>query len=214
MRLTKYTHACVRLDDGDRALVIDPGTFSEATAALDGADAVLVTHEHFDHLDVEALLAAARTNSDLRVWAPSPVVQSLGELGGRAIAVEPGESFDAAGFGVRAFGGKHAVIHPALGTPCANVGFLVDDAIYHPGDSFFVPPARVETLLVPLHAPWSKLSEVIDFVVSVRAPRAFQIHDAMLSEPGAKNSVGHVTRFAESHGSRFTFLSPAESVEI
>ena len=28
MQLTKFTHACVRLDDGDRSLTIDPGAFS------------------------------------------------------------------------------------------------------------------------------------------------------------------------------------------
>jgi L-ascorbate metabolism protein UlaG (beta-lactamase superfamily) len=214
MQLTKFTHACVRLDDGDRVLVIDPGEFSETATALDGASAVLITHEHFDHLDVEALVAAARTNPELRVWAPAPVVQKLGELGSRATAVEADESFDAAGFSVQTCGGKHAVIHPALGTPCANVGFVVNEAVYHPGDSFFVPGLQVETVLVPLHAPWSKLSEVIDFVVAVRATRAFPIHDAMLSEPGVKNSVGHVSRFAERYGTTFTYLAPAEVAAV
>ena len=41
MQLTKYTHSCVRIDDGDRALVIDPGMFSETAIALDDAHAVL-----------------------------------------------------------------------------------------------------------------------------------------------------------------------------
>jgi L-ascorbate metabolism protein UlaG (beta-lactamase superfamily) len=214
MRMTKFTHACVRLDDGDRSLVLDPGEFSECAEALDGASAVLITHEHFDHLNVEALLSAARANPDLRVWAPSSVVEKLAELGSRAVAVNAGESFDAAGFSVRAFGGQHAVIHPAIGTPCANVGYLVNDAVYHPGDSFFVPPAPVETLLAPLHAPWSKLSEVIDFVVAVRAPQAFPIHDAMLSESGVKNSVGHVNRFAKSYGTSVSYLAPTDVVEL
>ena len=133
MRMTKFTHACVRLDDGDRSLVLDPGEFSECAEALDGASAVLITHEHFDHLNVEALLSAARANPDLRVWAPSSVVEKLAELGSRAVAVNAGESFDAAGFSVRAFGGQHAVIHPAIGTPCANVGYLVNDAAYFLG---------------------------------------------------------------------------------
>ncbi len=194
--------------------MIDPGAFSECAQALDGADAVLITHEHFDHVDVEALLSAARANTKLRVWATSAVVQQLAELGARAVAVEPGESFDAAGFSVRAFGGQHAVIHPAVGTPCANASFLVDDAVYHPGDSFFVPPVPVQTLLVPLHAPWSKLAEIIDFAVAVRAPKAFPIHDAMLSDVGVKNTVGHVTRFTEPYGISFSHLAPTEAVEI
>ena len=214
MRLTKYTHACVRLDDGDRALVIDPGTYSEAATALDGAAAVLITHEHFDHLDTDALIAAARQDPALRVWAPEPVVAQLAELGARVEAVAAGSSFDAAGFSVRAFGGKHALIHPALGTPCENVGYLVDDAIYHPGDSFFVPNAPVETLLVPLHAPWSKLGEVIDFVVAVRAPKAFQIHDAMLSDAGVQNATGRVGQFGAEYGTKFGYLRPAEQIDL
>lgn len=214
MRMTKFTHACVRLDDAGRSLVIDPGAFSECDDALDGASAVLITHEHFDHLNADAVLSAARANPDLRVWAPPSVVQQLTELGPRATPTAPGESFDAAGFSVRAFGGQHAVIHQALGTPCANVGYLVDDTVYHPGDSFFVPPVAVPTLLVPLHAPWSKLAEVIDFVVAVRAPQAFPIHDAMLSDSGAQNSVGHVGRFAETYGTAITYLAATDAVEL
>ena len=56
MRLTKYAHACVRVEDGG-VLVVDPGIFTDPEA-LAGADAVLVTHEHPDHIDVKALTAA------------------------------------------------------------------------------------------------------------------------------------------------------------
>ena len=51
MDITKFTHACVRLDCKGRVLVIDPGIFSEPQALI-GADAVLVTHEHADHIDI------------------------------------------------------------------------------------------------------------------------------------------------------------------
>ena len=58
MRFTKLGHSCVRLDKDGAVLVIDPGTFSDAAAALDGAAAVMVTHEHPDHLDADAIRAA------------------------------------------------------------------------------------------------------------------------------------------------------------
>ncbi|MEO3888091.1 MBL fold metallo-hydrolase [Nonomuraea sp. B5E05] len=64
MKVTKFTHACVRVEHEGRRLVIDPGTWSEPSA-LDGADAVLVTHEHGAHADVLRLLGAG-----VRVYAP------------------------------------------------------------------------------------------------------------------------------------------------
>jgi L-ascorbate metabolism protein UlaG (beta-lactamase superfamily) len=214
MRLTKYTHSCVRLDDGGRALVIDPGTFSETQLALDGAHAVLVTHEHADHLDAPALLAAAKANASLRVWAPKAVAESLAELGDRVTAVGAGESFEAAGFTIRTFGGLHALIHPLVAAPVANVAYLVGGSVYHPGDSFTVPPVPVETLLIPIHAPWSKIGEVIDFAAAVRAPRAFQIHDALLNEIGSGMVDRMVGAVAASYGTTYTRLAATESVDV
>jgi L-ascorbate metabolism protein UlaG (beta-lactamase superfamily) len=214
MRLTKYTHSCIRLDDGSRALVIDPGTFSETQLALSGVHAVLITHEHADHLDAPALLAAAQADSSLQVWGPASVATSLAELGDRVTAVGAGESFSAAGFAVRTFGGLHALIHPLLGAPVANVGYLVEDSVYHPGDSFTVPPVPVQTLLIPIHAPWSKVSEVIDFTASVRAPRAFQIHDAYLSEVGGGLVDRLVGTVGATYGTTYSRLAPTESVDL
>jgi L-ascorbate metabolism protein UlaG (beta-lactamase superfamily) len=186
MRMVKYTHACVRLHDGDRDLLIDPGTWAE-DAALDGAGDVLVTHEHADHIDLDRLIAAYRANPALRVFMPSAVATQVIEKSPsfepatHAIAV--GDSFTAGGFPIRAVGGHHAEVYDGL-PGCANIGYVVADAIYHPGDSVFVPDGRVDTLLVPTSGPWLKLAEAIDFVRAVRPARAYSIHDALLSEKG------------------------------
>jgi L-ascorbate metabolism protein UlaG (beta-lactamase superfamily) len=212
MELTKFTHSCVRLDDGDRSLVIDPGSFSEFDEAMDGAQAVLVTHEHPDHLDADKLRAAAHRDPRLRVWAPVPVVELLG-LGDQAVAAEPGQAFQAGGFEVRTFGGQHALIHPTIPV-VANVGYLVADAVYHPGDSLVVPQVPVPTLLVPLHAPWSKTGEVIDFVVSVRAPRVHPIHDVLLNDLGRGFVEAHVGRIGAEHGCEYATLRPRDTVPV
>src|SRR3954466_13336616 len=179
MELTKYGHSCIRLDEGERALAIDPGVFSDVPEALDGATAVLITHEHPDHIDADTLRRAAGRDSRMRIFAPAPVAESLADLGEQVVTVGPGETFEAGGFAVRTFGGQHALIHPTIPV-VPNVGYLVEDSVYHPGDALIVPPVPVSLLLAPLHAPWSKTAEVIDFVVAVRAPRAVGIHDALL----------------------------------
>jgi len=214
MQLTKYTHSCVRLDDGDRALVIDPGMFSETSLALDGAQAVLITHEHADHIDAPALIQAAKANSALRIWAPAPVAASLTELGDQVTAVGAGESFDAAGFAITTSGALHALIHPLVGTLVANVCYLVDGRVYHPGDSFTVPTVAVETVLIPIHAPWSKIGEVLDFAVAVRAPRAFQIHDALLNDLGSGLVDSHLGRIGALYGTTYKRLAAKQTVEV
>lgn len=209
VRLTRYGHSCIRLDDGDRALVIDPGAFSESAVALDGADAVLITHEHADHLDADRLRAAVGTHPGLPVWAPSSVTVD----GVQITPVEAGQTFEAAGFSVQTFGGQHALIHPSIPV-VPNVCFLIDGAVFHPGDSLIVPPDPVQVLLVPIHAPWSKVAEVVDFVVSVRAPRALQIHDAMLNEIGLQFTEAHIARLGAEHGTQFQHLPTGESIDV
>lgn len=212
MQLTKFTHACVRLDDGDRSLVIDPGAFSEVEQALDGTAAVLVTHEHADHLDADKVRAALDADSRLRLFAPSSVTAPLAHLGDQVVTVEPGRSYEAGGFTVTTHGGQHAVIHPAIPV-IANVGYLVE-GVYHPGDSFTVPSEPVSTLLLPTNAPWSKASEVIDFAVSVRAPHTHQIHDSLVTDVYAGIVEGHLDRIAGPHGVAFSHLSATETITV
>jgi L-ascorbate metabolism protein UlaG (beta-lactamase superfamily) len=211
MRLTKFTHSCVRLDDGDRTVVIDPGVFSEVEQALDGVDTLLITHDHADHLDVDRVRAAAQGNPRLRIWAPASVAETLGDLGERVVAVSPGDSFEAGGFEVRTFGGQHAVIHPTIPV-IPNVGFLIE-GVFHPGDALIVPPADIRTLLLPIHAPWSNIAQVIDFAVSVRAPAVYPIHNSLLNPPGTAVVEGLVTRMAGEFGSAFTHLDVHDTVE-
>lgn len=218
MKLTKYTHACVRLEKEGGVLVLDPGMFSETAEALSGAQAVLVTHEHADHLDTKAVVGALEGDKDLVLYAPEGVASQLrGEATGaaeRIHTVEPGSSFQAAGFEIRSFGGQHALIHPQIPL-VANIGFLVDQNVYHPGDSFIIPDGiKVQTLLVPLHAPWSKSAEVVDFVIGVRAPRAFQIHDGLLNDNGLGIVEGHVKRIGAKYGTDYRHLAARESVEV
>ena len=218
MKLTKYTHACVRLEKDGQVLVLDPGTFSETSEALDGAHAVLITHEHADHIDVPAVAAALKEKAALELFAPAGVAENVRkeapDAAERVHAVEPGTAFDAAGFAVRSFGGQHALIHPQIPV-VANIGYLVDGDVYHPGDSFIIPDGiSVRTLLVPVHAPWNKISEVVDFVIGVRAERAFPIHDGLLNETGIGLIEGHVKRIGAKYGTEYKHLSSRESVDL
>lgn len=206
VQMTKYTHSCVRLERDGRALVIDPGVWSEP-AALVAASAVLITHEHADHINAERLVAALAADPVPTVYAPAAVADSLAGLGDRVVQVAPGDRFTAVGFDVQVVGGRHAEIYEGL-PGCDNVGFVVD-GLYHPGDALIVPNVAVDTLLVPACAPWLKLAEALDFVRAVRPRRAHPIHDAMLSPVGQEIVDGWL---AEKGGADYSRIAIGEAV--
>ncbi|MFJ3103467.1 MBL fold metallo-hydrolase [Streptomyces sp. NPDC086835] len=181
MRLTKRIHACVQLEKDGRRLVIDPGGFSEQDAAV-GADVLLVTHEHPDHFDEGRLRAALEADPSTRLWTLRSVAERLSAaFPGRVSTVGHGDTFTAAGFDVQVHGELHAVIHPDI-PRITNVGYLVDGSVFHPGDALTVPGRPVDTLMLPVHAPWNKISEVIDYVREVAPRRAVDVHDALLTD--------------------------------
>lgn len=200
MRITKHGHACVRFEHDGRTLVLDPGGFTER-AAVEGADAVLITHEHLDHYDLDhlratdaAILTIAAVAEQVR--AADPAVAE------RTTVVSPGQSFDAAGFSVRAVGEQHAVIHSSLPT-FANSGYVVEaDGLtaFHPGDAFTLPGQDVDLLCLPVSAPWCKLAEVMDFARAVGARRSLAVHDLIHSDLGLGLVDGRVSAYLEGVG--------------
>ena len=156
MRITKFGHACVRLEHDGRSIVLDPGMFTDPSA-VDGAGAVLITHEHPDHYVPDLL-----RRTDAPVFTIAAVAERIREdapdVFERVTVVAPGESFDP-GIPVRVVGELHAVIHPEM-PRFFNSGYVVtgDLTVYHPGDSLTMPDEDIDVLLVPSSAPWLKAS--------------------------------------------------------
>lgn len=212
MRLTKMGHACVRLEKDGGVLVIDPGTLTEYDA-VEGAHGVLITHEHFDHLDVERIRDAVTHNPQLEIWTNHSVADQLGGLDGHVHTVEHGDSFSAVGFDIGVYGETHAVIHPDFPV-VQNIGFVLDGEVFHPGDAFTVPDVPVNTLLVPTNAPWLKVSEVIDYLREIRPARAYSVHDGLLNEHGLGLVDGVLSGRGEELGADCRRLEPGRTVDL
>lgn len=186
MRVTWLGHAGLQVEQDDYRLVVDPGVFCRPEAlegALGGADAVLITHEHFDHFAAQQVAAAVSERPQIEFWTNSSVAAQLEGTGARVHVVGDGDAFDAGGISVQAYGEWHAEIHRDLPL-VRNTGFLIGGRVFHPGDALTVPEAPVDLLLVPSHGPWTRTGDLIDYVRQVRPARVAPIHDAMLSETG------------------------------
>jgi L-ascorbate metabolism protein UlaG (beta-lactamase superfamily) len=190
MRITKFGHACVRIEYAGTTLVIDPGVFTEAEA-LTGADAILITHEHADHYLPDHLAATQAPVFTIDAVA-AKIAEGQPEVSERVTVVAPDQTFDA-GLPVRAVGELHAVIHPDL-PRFHNSGYLItcgDESIYHPGDALTGPGQEVDVLCVPVSAPWMRVAEGVDFAREVGARRNLAIHDRVFSEAGLSIVDGH-----------------------
>ena len=213
MQFTKLGHSCVRLEKDGAVLVIDPGTFTDAPAALNFASAVLVTHEHPDHLDADAVREALFADSDLTLWATPAVADQFEDFGDRVHQVRHGDALAIAGFDVLVYGQKHALIHRDIPL-VENTGFMVDGSLFHPGDSFTVPEDPVQTLLLPISAPWLDAGEMIDYFRAVAPARGYAIHDAILNDAGLGLMTRMMSLAAAPSGAPVTRLEPGTTLEL
>ena len=212
MRITKFGHACVRVEHAGTTVVLDPGVFTDV-GALDGADAVLITHEHPDHYLPDHLRA-----TDAAIFTIDAVAARIREdapdVFERVTVVSPDESFDV-GVPVRAVGELHAVIHPEF-PRFFNSGYVLtlgDTKVYHPGDALTAPGEDVDVLFVPVSAPWMRASEAIEFARGVRAPRNLAIHDRVYSEAGLGIVDGHMNAFLPKAGQEYVRLADGDDLQ-
>ena len=145
MRITKFGHACVRIEHDGHTLVIDPGMFTDPEA-VDGADAILITHQHYDHWDADLL---AETDAPIHTIAAvaEQIRSEAPEIAERISVVTPGDQVDV-GLPVTVFGQLHAIIHPEF-RRVDNSGYLIsagDQVVFHPGDSLEVPDQKIDVL--------------------------------------------------------------------
>jgi L-ascorbate metabolism protein UlaG (beta-lactamase superfamily) len=212
MHLTKHGHACVTVEKDGRRVVLDPGELTPEDATV-GAEAVLITHEHFDHFAERRVRDACHRDPGLRVYTCAAVAAKLDGLGPAVQVVGEGDAFDVAGFGVQVHGQWHQVVHPDI-PRISNAGFLLDGSLFHPGDALTVPGVPVATLLLPVHAPWSRTGELIDWVREVKPRRTLAIHDGLLNDTGLTVAGALLGENGPGTGASYTRLLPGESLGL
>jgi L-ascorbate metabolism protein UlaG (beta-lactamase superfamily) len=197
LNIVHFGHSCVLVETGSARLLFDPGTLSHGFEDLRDLDAILITHRHFDHLDMARLPALLEANPQATLIAdPASADEEIAKLSLVATVANAGDLIMVGTTTINAVGGEHAVIHPDYPVP-PNVGYVIDGgAFYHPGDSLFVPNGEVDVLGIPLSAPWMKTGEGVDFQRAIAPRVSVGIHDALLSDTGRAGTVNWLTELA------------------
>jgi L-ascorbate metabolism protein UlaG (beta-lactamase superfamily) len=213
MKITKYEHACFVIEQNGQKLVVDPGDWSPSLPTdLTDVVAIVITHVHGDHLDPAKIARLTAANPNLTIYGPAEALSAIDyDL---KVVSAPGQEVKINDFKLDFVGtGHHAVIDSSA-PGFQNVGVIINDVFYIPGDSFDLPGRFVQITAVPSSGPWVKISDAMDFIRAVRSPRFVNDHDALLSEQGRSAHFNWLTKAAESVGSTFEVVPTGGSVEV
>ncbi|MDN5725061.1 MAG: MBL fold metallo-hydrolase [Propionibacteriales bacterium] len=204
MQITHLGHAAVLVEMAGRRLLIDPGNFSTAWHGLTGLDAILVTHQHPDHVDPEHGPGLLQANPEALVAMEA---EALAQFDLAAAGLPPdristltvGDEVRLGAVTVTVVGGRHAVIHPDI-PGIGNVGVVIsapdEPTFFHPGDELDATPAGIDVLAVPAFTPWAAMKEVVDFARAVGAPRGFPMHEGGFNDRGFALVLSRVSEMA------------------
>lgn len=283
MKLTKLEHSGLALEQAGQTLLCDPVEFTEKLPDFTNVVAIIITHQHSDHLQPAVLSRLLAAHPQAQIFAPEdaaadiPTISDTGvnidtlqpnvnadptpvasqssiSPGSGALTIpQPGTTYQVGSFRLAFFGRDHASIIPGQ-VPCRNLGVIINDLVVNPGDSFDLPstplsagsPSPVSTgsvnpsaprtsaslpagagspssispltpakvLLMPISAPWCKISDCLGVLHSAHPELVIPIHDAVLSLLGRGFSNNILQHACQSAGVKFQALAPGESVEL
>jgi L-ascorbate metabolism protein UlaG (beta-lactamase superfamily) len=210
LQITKHEHAFLELTLHGNRLLIDPGSATSKLPEFDRVDGVVLTHIHEDHAFAPHLSELQQRHSPV-FFGTAEVAAKFPEL--NMTVARHGDHHQLAGFEIDFSGDLHAEIHRSMPL-VQNLGVLVNQQLFYPGDAFGFPEHPFEILACPTSAPWLKLSDVIDYLSEIRPKRCFPTHNALYSEMGNALYNSRVKALIEGWRGEFRYLLPGDRWEV
>jgi L-ascorbate metabolism protein UlaG (beta-lactamase superfamily) len=186
MRISKYIHSCLLVEEGDDKILFDPGIYSfiegkVSPATFKDVSTVIITHQHPDHVDIASLKqilassgASVVTNAEVKTVLEKEQIQ--------AIVLEEG-NYQTRNFTLHAMAAAHEkILAPTLPQ---NTAYVVNDMLLNPGDSFashFSTLKGIKALALPIMAPWTTDVEMAQFASSMAPQIIVPVHDGYVKE--------------------------------
>lgn len=179
MKITKFGHSCLLIEENGARILIDPGNYSILQNAVTDIDAIFITHEHNDHCDTASIKTIVERNSGAPVHTNEGVGKKLAAAGIQHELFLDGQKTMVKGVLVEGVGKKHATIYPTW-PELDNTGYRIGGRLFHTGDSLSHELDSVEILALPMIAPWMRVAEGIDFAKHICPRFVLPIHDGMI----------------------------------
>jgi L-ascorbate metabolism protein UlaG (beta-lactamase superfamily) len=211
MKITKFGHSSLLIEEGGRRIMIDPGKFFTSSNDLRNIDLVVVTHGHFDHFDIGILKNILKNNPTAEIVTNTEVGAILEGEGIAFTKVEDGGRTVAKGLAIEGFGNEHIIFGNGFGK-CQNTGYFINNKFFYPGDAYVDPGKPVAVLGMPVGGPWLDKGEAMEYLIKIRPEICVPVHDGIGSDTTAAVEFSKI--IPEKTKIKFVFLPIGKEVEI
>ena len=172
MKLTKYAHACLLIENADENILFDPGIYSYQSGLLNFSTLpkltyVVITHEHADHFHMAFLEELILHSPDLIILTTKSVATMLEDNVTVEVRTDPFANFEI-------FNSQHEPL--PIGSSPENIGVHYTGQLTHPGDSHTFEESK-RILAMPMTAPWGSMTDAVKKIVQLKPEIVIPIHD-------------------------------------
>lgn len=210
MKITKFGHSCLLIEEGEARILIDPGIWS-TIPEIKNLFAILITHEHQDHLSLDLVKSVLKNNPEVVIYTNESVGNKLGSENIPYQRLGNNEQTRVREVLVEGIGEQHAFMfhsHQVV----ANTGYMIAERFFYPGDALNIPAKPVEILAYPAIAPWMKLFDSLEFGKAIKSKVAFPVHDGFLKLGGPY--YNYAEKELETVGTRWVVLEEGKVMEF
>lgn len=207
MRITKYEHACLDIQQDNTRIIIDPGKFTKSLTNYADINALVITHIHSDHFLLDTVQKIISSNPNIKVFTVNQVASQIKSKSVNVVSA--GEKHIINNVILTFHGGDHEFYNEF-----ENIAVMIDNKLYHPGDSYTVPKTKFEALASPASAPWLRVKDAGSFIANCKPKIAFPIHNAVLSPEGEEIHYRILGEECKQLGVSWKILQPGDTLEI
>lgn len=209
MKISKYVHSCLLVEDNGKTVLIDPGEYSYSAKALDigsvdQLDAIVITHEHPDHFHLPFVKEVLDKFPSVQIYTNDSIVEILKK-----------ENIEARTSGDEIVQLTQAPHEHVFGVPQMpqNILTKVFGKLTHPGDSEQYS-LETEALALPVQAPWTSVTKAVERAVQLKPKVIIPIHDWHWNDQAREGLYTRFAKYFADNGIDFKPLKTGEVVEV
>jgi L-ascorbate metabolism protein UlaG (beta-lactamase superfamily) len=209
MKVTKFTHSCLLVEDDETSVLFDPGNFSWNDGAFNlgeitKLDSIAITHNHPDHCSPDFIKALITQFPTANIVANDEVAGGLRQAGITTDFLPSNQN-------LTLFEAPHAAL--PSGQLSLNTGYHFKQWLSHPGDSLDFRQTK-PVLALPITAPWGSPVQAVELSRRLKPQKVLPIHDWHLSEAGRGWYYDFLSKTLSADGIEFVSLTDSKPASL